>query len=175
VAGAIVDAKRLGQKSLVLPLLTPDRFGSMTQVENNIALLQSAGQLCAEQDLMFGYHNHNWELAPIDGQIPLELMLQQTNPREVTFQLDAYWITKGGGDLFDYLRRFAGRFNSCHMKDIDSQGDFADVGDGLIDFPRFTREALAVGAQYFFVERDGPPEPMVSAQRSYTYLQGMTF
>ena len=61
------------------------------------------------------------------------------------------------------------------MKDIDGSGDFADVGDGLIDFPRFTREALAQGAKYFFVERDNPPEPQQSIQRSYDFLQQMTF
>lgn len=175
VAAAIPSARRLGQKSLVLPLLTPDRFQTMAQLESNIELLQKAGALCAAEGLKFGYHNHNWEFAPINGVIPYDLMLQETDPAEVTFQLDAYWVTKGGGDLFDYLQRFPGRFSSCHMKDIDTAGGFADVGDGLIDFPRFTREALLSGAQHFFVERDGPPEPMISAARSYSYLQAMTF
>ena len=50
-----------------------------------------------------------------------------------------------------------------------------DVGDGNIDFPAFTRAALAAGAEHFFVERDGPPQPMQSIRRSYAYLSQMTF
>jgi len=156
-------------------VLTPDQFQSLEQVKTNLALLQQAGELCAAEGLQFGYHNHAWELAPLDGVVPYDLMLEETDPAQVTFQLDAYWIRKGGGDLADYLTRFAGRFSSCHMKDIDAEGDFADVGDGLIDFAKFTRAALAQGATHFFVERDNPPEPLRSIERSYSYLRDMKF
>lgn len=175
VEAGIADAKALGQSSLVLPVLTPDQFQSLEQVKANLAILQKAGELCASEGLLFGYHNHAWEFAPLDGIVPYDLMLAETNPQQVTFQLDAYWVRKGGGDLTDYLTRYAGRFSSCHMKDIDAAEDFADVGDGLIDFPRFTREAQAQGATYFFVERDNPPEPMRSIERSYRYLRDMRF
>jgi sugar phosphate isomerase/epimerase len=144
-------------------------------VERTIHLFGRAGALCAREGLQFGYHNHDWELTPIEGVVPYDLLLERTDPEQVTFQLDAYWIRKGGGDLFDYLQRFPGRFSSCHMKDIDDAGDFADVGDGNIDFPRFTREAMETGARYFFVERDNPPDPLASAKRSYEYLRRMTF
>jgi len=175
VSHSLESALALGQNYLVLPALTPDNFTSLDQVKSNIALLNQAGELCAKQKVIFGYHNHNCELSPIDGVVPYDLMLEQTDPQTVTFQLDAYWIRKGGGDLSDYLSRYAGRFATCHMKDIDAEGHFADVGDGLIDFPRFTREALAQGTKYFFVERDNPPEPQKSIQRSYEFLQQMTF
>jgi len=175
VEAGIADAKTLGQSSLILPVLTPDQFQNLEQVQANVALLKQAGELCAAEGLRFGYHNHAWELTPLDGVVPYDLMLEETDPAEVTFQLDAYWIRKGGGDLTNYLTRFAGRFSSCHMKDIDTAGDFADVGDGLIDFAKFTREALAQGAAHFFVERDNPPEPMRSIERSYSYLRDMKF
>lgn len=175
VESCIADAKALGQSSLVLPVLMPDQFGSLAQVKKNVALLQQAGELCISEGLRFGYHNHAWELAPVDGVVPYDLMLEETDPAQVTFQLDAYWIRKGGGDLTEYLTRYAGRFSSCHMKDIDVAEDFADVGDGLIDFPKFTREAMAQGAANFFVERDNPPEPMRSIERSYNYLRDMKF
>lgn len=175
VEAGIADAKALGQSSLVLPVLMPDQFQTLAQVKRNLALLQKAGELCASEGLQFGYHNHAWELAPIDGVVPYHLLLEETDPAQVTFQLDAYWIRKGGGNLTEYLTRYAGRFSSCHFKDIDPADNFADVGDGLIDFPKFTREALAQGATHFFVERDNPPEPMRSIERSYSYLQDMKF
>ena len=175
VEHSLAAAIALGQKYLILPVLTPDRYQSLDQVKANIELINQAAALCQPQGVTFGYHNHNWEFIPLDGVIPYDLMLDSTDPAQVTFQLDAYWVTKGGGNLSDYLSRYPGRFSSCHMKDIDDAGDFADVGHGLIDFPRFTREALAAGAQYFFVERDNPPNPAASIQRSYTYLKQMTF
>ncbi len=175
VRAGIAAAKRLGQRDLVLPALMPDQFASLADVERNVALIRQAGEICAAEGLRFGYHNHDWELKPIDGVVPWERMIEGTDPAQVTFQLDAYWVVKGGGDLASYLQRYPGRFSSCHLKDIDDAGDFADVGDGNIDFPAFVRAAIAAGAQHFFVERDRPPEPMQSAQRSYAYLSRMTF
>ena len=89
-------------------------------------------------------------------------------------QLDAYWIRKGGGDLFDYLSRYPGRFPTVHLKDIDAEGDFADVGHGLIDFPRFIAAAQAAGTRHCFVERDNPPDPAGSIRRSFAYLNQLT-
>lgn len=175
VKHSLETAVAMGQGYLILPALMPDNFKTMAQVETNIELINQAGDLCAQQGVIFGYHNHSWELAPLEGRVPFDLMLQRTDPDKVTFQLDAYWIVKGGGNLSSYLARYPGRFATCHLKDIDDQGDFADVGDGLINFPKFAREALAQGAEYFFVERDSPPKPAESIQRSYDYLKQMVF
>ena len=175
VRNAIGDAEYLNQAYLNLPALMAEHFTTLDQVKRNIELLNQAGDLCAEHGILFGYHNHNWELAPIDGVVPYDLMLEQTDPGKVGFQLDAYWIVKGGGNLDDYLTRFPNRFQSCHMKDIDGNGNFADVGDGEIDFPAFTRKAITQGAKHFFVERDNPPAPEQSIERSYAYLNQMTF
>ena len=168
-------ALAMGQKYLNLPALMPDQFGSLDAVKRNIELLNRAGDICAAEGVLFGYHNHDWELRPIEGVIPYELMLAETPPDKVGYQLDSYWIVKGGGNLDDYLKRHAGRFQTCHLKDIDDAGDFADVGYGNIDFPAFVRQAFAQGARYFFVERDNPPEPEKSIVNSHSYLKQMTF
>ncbi len=175
VRAAIDGAQVFGQKILNLPGLPPNSFQSLAQVRSSIELLRQAGQLCAEHGILFGYHNHGWELQPVDGVIPYDLMIEETDPDRVCFQLDTYWMVKAGGDLVDYLTRFAGRFPTCHLKDIDAAGDFADVGHGEIDFPAFTRAVLAQGCDYFFVERDNPPNPMQAIRNSYDYLSGMTF
>lgn len=175
VKQALEDALAFGQKVINLPALPPTEFGSLDQVKANIEAINAAGEVCAAQGVQFGYHNHDWELTPIDGIIPYDLMIEQTDPENVSFQLDSYWIVKGGGNLTDYLGRYSGRFNSCHLKDIDEHGDFEDVGHGTIDFPRFVAEAEAAGARHFFVERDNPPDPADAIQRSYDYLRDMTY
>ena len=175
VAHALEHTLAMGQRVLNLPALMPNDFQSLDQVKRNIEYMNQAGELCAEHGVLFGYHNHDWEFAPLDGVVPFDLMLEETEADKVSFQLDAYWVAKAGKDSSDYLSRYPGRFNSAHLKDIDAEGDFADVGHGTLDFPRFVRESLAAGAEYFFVERDNPPDPAGSMRRSYAYVHQMTY
>lgn len=169
----IQDAQVLGQQYINLPALMRDRFQTMDQVKANIELINQAGDLCADAGIQFGYHNHDWELQPIGDEIPYVRMLEETDPQKVGFQLDTYWIVKGGGDLAHYLSTYPGRFATCHLKDIDDAGDFADVGAGNIDFPKFIQQAVETGTKYFFVERDGPPNPIESVTNSHVYLSGL--
>ena len=172
---ALEHTLTMGQRILNVPALMPRDFQSLDQVKRNIEYMNRAGELCAAQGVLFGYHNHDWEFAPLDGVIPFDVMLDETDADKVSFQLDAYWVAKAGRESSDYLERYSGRFNSCHLKDIDANGDFADVGHGTLDFPRFVRESIEAGANYFFVERDNPPEPAESIRRSYAYLRDMTY
>ena len=175
VERSLEDAVALGQASLILPGMSTENFQSMERHEATAAFFNRAGAMCGERGVMFGFHNHADEFVPVNNRIPYDFLIEETDPQLVTFQLDAYWMIRGGGNLSEYLARYPGRFSSCHMKDIDTSGDFADVGDGTIDFPKFTREALAAGAKHFFVERDNPPHPAESIRRSYAYLEQMTF
>ena len=84
---AIGDAEHLNQKYLNLPAMMAEHFTSLDQVKRNIELLNQAGDLCSEHGILFGYHNHNWELEPIEGVVPYDLMLEQTDPGKVGFLL----------------------------------------------------------------------------------------
>ena len=168
-------AQFLGQKHLVLPALMADNFQSREGVQRSIDLLRQAGELCAEAGVQFGYHNHDWEFFEVDGVVPYDEMLAQLDPPLIAFQMDIYWVTKGGRDPLQYLQSHPGRFPTCHLKDIDASGDFEDVGYGNIDFPAIVDAAMASGTQYYFVERDNPQEPMRTAQRAYAYLEQMTY
>ncbi len=175
VRHSLEQARFLGQKHLVLPALMADNFLSADAVRASIDLLRRAGEICAKEGVQFGYHNHDWEFRPVDGRVPFDDLLRLAEPELVAFQLDVYWVTKGGADPHAYLAEHPGRFPTIHLKDIDADGDFEDVGYGLIDFPRVVAEALASGSAYFFVERDRPFEPLKAARRSFDYLSNMTF
>ncbi len=171
-------ASAFEQKILNLPAMMPATFADIKGVLRNIDLLNQAGDICSANGVLFGYHNHNWEFARVKDTagrnvIPYELMLENTDPGKVTFQLDSYWVAKAGVDLFETLERYPGRFSSCHLKDIDAAGAMADVGEGEINFPKFINAAKQSGARYFFVERDNPPQPMRTARISYGNLSKM--
>ncbi len=172
---ALQAAAVLDQKHLVLPALMPQHFASRSEVENSIQLLRQAGELCAEAGVQFGYHNHDWEFKSVDGVVPYDLMLETIEPELMSYQIDVYWVTKAERDPIDYLTRHAGRFPTCHLKDIDENGDFEDVGYGTINFPQLVAAAMDAGTQYYFVERDRPPAPLRTAERAYAYLQQMTY
>lgn len=164
------------QKVINLPAMVPDTFKDIDAVKRNVELLNAAGELCAAEDVLFGYHNHDWEFAPLSDAsgskvVPYEVFLEGTDPEQVTFQLDSYWAVKAGVDWLALLQNNPGRFASCHLKDIDNNGAMADVGEGLIDFNLFIDASKKAGARYFFVERDNPPDPLKTAVQSFHNLQ----
>ena len=183
VRHALCEAQALGQSQLVLPALPRNNFASEKTFKQSLELLKQAGDLCAQAGVRFGYHNHDWEFQPLstgalksgESFIPYDAMLSSLDPDIMSFQLDVYWVRKGGHNPLHYLRAHAGRFPSCHLKDMDQSGDFEDVGYGVIDMPEFVSATSASGTQYYFVERDGPPNPMATARRAYDYLQQMRF
>ena len=174
VRNALAITVDMEQKYLNIPIIPESEFTSREKVKNIARLLNQAGQICKEQGVLLGYHNHAFEFVKVDGILPYDLLLAETDPALVGFQLDSYWVTKGGGDIMQYLRDHPGRFPSCHLKDIDSDGKFEDVGRGLIDFPAFITLAMAQGSKHFFVERDNPPMPLQSVRNSFDYLTSLT-
>ena len=97
-------------------------FTSLDGVKRVVDLLNEAGDICSKQGVLFGYHNHNWEFAEVEGVVPFDYMLANTPADKVGYQLDVYWVTKAGRDPVALLKDHAGRFPSLHLKDIDSDG-----------------------------------------------------
>ncbi|NND31681.1 MAG: sugar phosphate isomerase/epimerase [Saprospiraceae bacterium] len=172
---SVEECKIMNQKYLNIPAILPHVFSDMGQIKGMIEILRDCGKYCIDQGVMLGYHNHNWEFNEIEGIIPFELMLSELDESYFTFQLDTYWIRKAERNLSDMLTNYPGRFSTCHFKDIDQEGDFADVGYGEIDFPAFTKAAIKHGIKYFFVERDSPPDPEQAMSRSAAYLKKMKY
>ena len=90
-------ALAMDQKFLNLPAFMPDAFTS-SMVKRVVDLLNEAGDICSKQGVLFGYHNHNWEFAEVEGVVPFDYMLANTPADKVGYQLDVYWVTKAGHD-----------------------------------------------------------------------------
>ncbi len=118
----------------------------------------------------FGWHNHDFELLPIDGQLPFDILLSETDPALVDFELDMFWVRKAGQDIVNILNRAPGRFTMAHIKDIDEQGNMVGVGTGVIDFESILGNEAAIGLRHLFVELDHPSDPFKFAAISYPTL-----
>ncbi len=168
-------ASTIGHRYLILPWMAPETRQTLDDYRRWAEWMNRTGQVCKEAGFQFGYHNHDFELTPIEGQRPFDILLQETDPSLVAMEMDLYWTVYGGGDPLEYFRRYPGRFQLCHVKDMTADRKMVDVGQGSIDFARIFAHAREAGLRHFFVEHDKPEDPTQSIRNSYTYLANLTF
>ena len=172
------QAAVLGQRYVVVASIPESQRRTADDWKRIAALFNRAGETARKHGLQFGYHNHDMEFPVLDGVVPYDLLLAETDPRLVGFELDLYWMTKAGRDPLDYFAKWPGRFPLVHIKDMDAtpRKFFTDVGKGIIDFRRVFRRAGQGGIRHYFYEQDETPgDPFVSAKASYDYLRSLTF
>lgn len=173
-AQTFADAKTVGHEWLTVPSLpgkqeTVDDWKAVARRFTTVATeAKSAG-------FRFAFHNHNAELRKVGDAVPLEILLNETDPALVSFEMDIYWVVNAGGNPLDLIARYPGRFKMLHVKDSMGAPDqkMADVGAGTIDFkPIFAR---AEDVEHYFVEHDQPADAIASAAASYKYLSHLEY
>lgn len=175
---AIDAAKAVGHRYLVLAYLSPGERQSADDYRRLAALLNRAGERCSKAGLRLAYHNHDFEFATLDGQVPYDLLLKETDPGLVKLELDIYWISKAGRRPEEYFDKYPGRFELFHVKDMDGTPgrSFTEVGRGTIDFRRIFGRSGQAGVRHYFVEQDETPgPPLESARIGYEYLRSLRF
>ncbi len=160
----IADVKAAGFEYFVIPVPPMGLFKydqetrtmSMTGgVANLTEIINTLGKKCKKAGLKLLYHNHDFEfIKDADGIVPIDYLLEHTDPEYVNFQMDLYWVTKAGADPVAYFEKYPRRFKIWHVKDMDEQGRFAPVGKGKIDFARILKKKRLSGMKYYMVEQD---------------------
>ncbi|MEZ7496133.1 sugar phosphate isomerase/epimerase [Leeuwenhoekiella aequorea] len=163
-AQMIADVKAAGFEYFVIPVPPMGMFtfdqetmtmGMDGTVEELATILNTLGEQCTAAGLTLLYHNHDFEFKKNEnGIVPIDYLLENTDTKNVNFQMDLYWVTKAGADPVAYFEKYPGRFKLWHIKDMDDEGKFAPVGEGTIDFKRILAEKEKSGMQYYFVEQD---------------------
>lgn len=190
-------AKELGQDYLVVPVPPFTLIDKLTSADYQFmaAQLNKAGEICKKEGVRLGYHNHFWEFkTQPDGKKGYDILLTETQPDLVCFELDLFWIKKAGYEPLDYFNKFPGRFPMWHVKDMDKASSapippavlnqspameaaqsvkFAEVGSGSIDFKSIFAAASKAGLKHAFVEQDGiyMADKFASIRQSYTYIK----
>lgn len=173
---ALATAAEIGHRYVTVPWIPQDLRRSLDDWKRVGELFNRAGGDAAAAGLRFAYHNHDFEFVPVEGEVPFDILLANTDPGLVAFQLDLYWITKAGFDPIEYLSAHRGRFPMVHVK--DSAGAPAHrmviVGEGAIEWSSVLARALQAGTEHFFVEHDEPEDPLAFIHRSYEYLVSLS-
>jgi sugar phosphate isomerase/epimerase len=172
-AGALAAANVVGHRYLVLPWLPPESRRTLDDFKRLASECNRLGQEAKRAGLRLAYHNHDFEFAPLDGRLPYDVLLAETDPARVGLELDLFWITKGGQDPLKYFARYPGRFEMVHVKDSSGPPEHhqVNVGQGTIDFGRILGRCQQAGIRHLFVEHDDPADPLVFARTSYDYLK----
>jgi sugar phosphate isomerase/epimerase len=197
-------AHGIGCDTVVCPLFCiPERFEVKPNAGEGVAqMLARIGAALTQEDwiqtaeylnkkgaalkhvgLRFAYHNHNIEFAPVGNSTGFEILMRRTDPKLVSFEMDAGWVAAAGVDPQHLLTRFPGRFSGMHIKDIKSgtvanfalQLDPSPVGKGTINWPQLLDQAYKAGVRQFYVEQEPPftNPPLDEAAVSIKYLQGI--
>jgi sugar phosphate isomerase/epimerase len=171
---AVDDAAKAGIKYMVCAYLSEAERGKLDHYKYVAEQLNKAGERSKKAGIQLCYHNHDFEFAAQNGQLPYDLLLSSTDKDLVKMELDLYWVTKAGKDPVALFQQHPGRFPLWHVKDMDSSAkrDFTEVGSGVIDFKRIFAQAGKSGMKYFFVEQDQTPgSPFDSIQKSITHIK----
>lgn len=163
-------ATAIGNDYLTIAWLNPDDRQSLDDYKRWAETFNHAGEVCRENGLRLAYHNHDFEFMSLGGQVPFDILLDETDPALVDFELDFFWVRKAGQDIVQVLNKSPDRFTMAHIKDMDEQGDMTDVGTGVIAFEDILGNEAAIGLRHLFVEHDQPSDPFKSAAISYPAL-----
>ena len=176
-AATLDMAREMGHQYVVLAWLPPEQRRTLDDYRRLAERLNRAGEAATAAGLRFAYHNHDFELTPLGGSVPYDLLLAGTDASHVAFEMDVYWVVKAGGDPLAYLARHPGRFAMLHAKDATAAPErrMADVGSGTIDFRTILARGAQSGVRHVFVEHDQPAEPLASARASFAYLAALHF
>lgn len=171
------QAAEIGMKYLLCPYIgsqpTIDDFKKIA------ARFNEAGAICKKHGIRFGYHNHAYSFKPVDGQLPQNVMMDETDPALVDFEMDIYWVVDAGADPKAWFEKYKNRFKLCHIKDRMKNADptaannSCTLGEGTIDFASILKDGKANGLEYFIVEQEryDNTTPLKSAADNAAYMK----
>jgi len=152
-----------------------------------IADFNAFGQKMKDAGLTFFYHDHGYEPVPYRGsETLLDLIIQETDPKLVAFEMDVLWTYLPGVDPAALIRKYPGRFRLMHIKDMKPgvpRGSLAGglpaeqqaaIGAGQVDWGTLMAAAAKDGLQYYYIE-DETPDPVNNVPTSISYLEQLRF
>jgi sugar phosphate isomerase/epimerase len=175
----IEGANGLNQQHLVIPYLGEELRGNTDGYKAIAEKLNTAGELCQKSNLQLGYHNHAFEFDKLKDQEGLtgyEILLNETDKQLVDFEMDLYWVVRGGNDPVTLFEKHPGRFKLWHVKDMDKSDNKlnTEIGSGSIDYRRIFAHATQAGAQHYFVEQENfAMDPYESIAKSSKYIKNI--
>lgn len=154
--------KTLGGKYIVVPWMGPETYADESALADTCGQLESIAKACAEQGIVFGYHNHSFELEVRMGdQLLLDAIFDKSPSVQV--ELDSCWVHNAGIDPVEYIRKYSGRIPLVHLKDMkrgaDGKPQTVELGKGEVNLAGIAAAAKEAGSEWLIVEQDHCANP----------------
>ncbi|HEY6505915.1 MAG TPA: sugar phosphate isomerase/epimerase [Chitinophagaceae bacterium] len=173
------EAAEIGIKYIFCPWLGAQK--TLDDYKRKADQFNQCGEICRKAGLRFGYHNHEYSFAMLEGKMPQDVIMENSDPALVDFELDIYWVVTAGQDPEAWFKKYPNRFRLCHVKDrmknATEREATCTLGEGIIDFPKILKTAKANGMQYYIVEHeryDGTT-PLKAVEADAAYMKKLKF
>jgi hypothetical protein len=151
------QAGEIGMKYLICP-----HKGAQPSIDNYKKFadeFNKCGEIAKKNGLRFAYHNHDYSFVPMNGVVPQDVMMKNTDAKIVDFEMDLYWTRVAGVDPLAYMDKFPNRFKLVHVKDlvkVDSPEGHEScvIGKGTIDYKTLLPQVAKRGVQHMIVEQE---------------------
>ncbi len=180
------NAKTLGAK-YVMCAWVPHQQGkfSLADAQKAVEVFNEAGKILQENGLTLCYHPHGYEFQPYEKGTLLDYIIQNTNAKYVSFEMDIFWIQFGGGDPVTLLQKYGSRWKLMHLKDMKkgteknltggtSVENNVPLGTGELDMKNILIEGRKIGIAHYFIE-DESSVVMEQVPESIAYLKNLRY
>lgn len=185
-------ANILGQKYAGIAAIPDQLRTSLDDYKRMADRFNEIGRRMQAHGMQFLYHNHGYGLVELEGEIPMRVILERTDPSYVAMEMDVFWTVAGRADPVAYLNEYKGRYKLMHLKDmaelVHFSGDggkpdewiglfpkMADAGAGVLDLHGILAAARTSGVDHYYLERDMAAEPDKTLKDSFDNLTALTF
>lgn len=175
LAATLEAAQAVGHDYLIVAWLPQEQRTTLDDYRRWAAHFNEVGRACREAGMQFAYHNHDFEFMPIDGTVPYDLLLAETDADLVQMEIDFFWAHKAEVDPLAYFAAHPGRFPLSHVKDGNAAHEQTPVGAGVIDFADLFAHTEEAGMKHYFMEMDNPANPLADVRQSYEHLAQLRF
>lgn len=169
-------ARELDQKYIIIPSIAENLRKSKSDYLNIAEKFNEAGEICKSAGITLAYHNHAFEFKRMDDSTGYEILINNTDKNMVTFEMDIYWIVRGGHDPISLFQKYPGRFKLWHVKDMHKENPElnTEIGNGNINYKEIFNNAKVSGVEHYILEQENFEMPeFKSLNKSYNHLSNL--
>jgi sugar phosphate isomerase/epimerase len=153
------DAAYMGQEYVISPWMNPDMYSTYDNFMKFMEIFNKSGELCRQQGMRFGYHNHDFEFSvTLNNETLWDLIMNNTDADKVVMQLDTGNMYIAGARAKEVLAQYPGRYDNIHVKDMiqkeDGGYESCVLGAGLVGVKEATDLARDQGTTLFIIEQE---------------------
>jgi sugar phosphate isomerase/epimerase len=159
---------------VIVPGLPEADRSSATEVRRVVIEMAGYARALATRKIRFGYHNHAFEFAPLNGSSAWDILVAGL-PAEVELELDVFWLSFAGRDPVAEIQAVADRVRLLHMKDrvMEAEPHDAPLGEGALELRKIVTAGRKAGVDWYVVEQDQPADPLANVETSLRYLRAL--